>query len=98
MTRRPTPEEAAAEHIADKAARRIRAREARRHGAWFGLGMFGLIGWSIALPVIIGIVVGQRLDAWLGGRVSWTLTMMALGLALGCINAWYWMTREGRGD
>jgi ATP synthase protein I len=94
--RAPSPE--FADDVGRKAGRKIRARDAGRSGVWFGLGMFGLIGWSIAVPVLVGILIGMQLDAWLQDRVSWTLTMMFVGLALGCINAWHWMTREGRQD
>jgi len=36
--------EDAAEEIGARAARKAKARKEGRTGAWFGLGMFGLIG------------------------------------------------------
>jgi ATP synthase protein I len=30
--------------------------------------------------------------------VSWTLTLLLAGAALGALNAWYWVQREGRDD
>jgi ATP synthase protein I len=85
------------ERIGRKAERKLRAREQRDRGVWFGLGMFGLVGWSIAIPTILGIALGVWLDARLEDRVSWTLTLLFVGVCLGCINAWYWVKREGGG-
>lgn len=89
-----------AEEVADeidrKARRRLRARANRRRAVWFGLGMFGLVGWSVAVPTIAGVALGVWLDSRSEGRFSWTLTLMIVGLALGCINAWYWVKRESR--
>ena len=84
--------------IARKAARMERARKRRAENAWFGLGMFGLVGWAVAVPMLGGIALGLWLDARLQGDTSWTLALMLGGLVLGCLNAWYWIRREGRGD
>lgn len=76
--------------------RRLRGRRQRRRTVWFGLGMMGLIGWSVALPTLAAIAVGVWLDKLLPGRHSWTLMMVFVGIAIGCLNAWYWVLREGR--
>jgi ATP synthase protein I len=86
------------EEISRKAERKLRARGERDRGMWFGLGMFGLVGWSIAVPTVAGIALGIWLDARLGDRISWTLTLLFVGVALGCLNAWYWVKRESRHD
>ena len=39
-----------AEQVGAKAARKLRARGDRSQGVWFGLGMMGLIGWSVVVP------------------------------------------------
>lgn len=86
------------EKIGRKAERKLRARKERHRGVWFGLGMFGLVGWSVAVPTILGIAFGLWLDANLEGNVSWTLTLLFIGVVLGCLNAWYWVKRESRED
>ncbi|WP_137127279.1 AtpZ/AtpI family protein [Roseomonas sp. HF4] len=100
MTRETPPgpgwDDRLSEQVGRKATRKLKARSGRRHVAWLGLGVFGLIGWSIAVPVILGVVIGRRMDAWVEGRASWKLVMPFAGLVLGCINAWYWTTREAR--
>ena len=85
-----------AEVIGDKSARHRRARARGDHGAWFGLGMFGLVGWAVTLPILGGIALGIWIDRTRPGRVSWTLTLLFLGALLGCWNAWRWIQREGR--
>lgn len=78
------------------ADRKLRARREGDRGVWFGLGMFGLVGWSVAIPTVIGIGLGVWLDHLLGDRVSWTLTGLVAGLVIGCLNAWMWIRRESR--
>lgn len=84
--------------VEKKEARKIEARRDRERGVWFGLGMFGLVGWSVALPTVAAIALGIWLDRRIPGRGSWTLTCLFLGVVLGCLNAWYWVTREARDD
>lgn len=59
-----------------------------------GLGMFGVIGWSVALPTLMGIAVGSWLDRRWPGTVSWTLTAMLVGLLIGCGLAWHWVSAD----
>jgi ATP synthase protein I len=37
---------------------------------------------------------GLWLDRRHPGAHSWTLTLLVVGLAVGCANAWHWVTRE----
>lgn len=86
-----------ADTIGGKAARRLRARAQQERSVWFGLGMFGLVGWSVAVPTVLGVALGVWIDKHWPGRPSWTLTLLFLGVLLGCLNAWYWIQREGLG-
>ena len=89
------PQKPMEENVANKAERRIRARK-ERPSVWFGLGMFGLIGWSIAVPTVIAIMIGVWIDKRWPGPISWTLTLLFIGVVLGCMNAWRWIKRESR--
>jgi ATP synthase protein I len=77
------------------AKRKIRAQ---RHPdqVWFGLGMMGLIGWSVVIPTLLGAALGLWLDKHHPGKHAWTLALMAAGLAVGCLNAWHWVTKEDK--
>jgi ATP synthase protein I len=65
-------------------------------GVWFGLGMMGLVGWSVAVPTLAGTALGLWLDQHHPGRHPWTLALLVLGLALGCLNAWRWLAQQGK--
>lgn len=82
------------EAVDRKAARKLRARRRGEQSAWFGLGMFGLVGWAVAGPTLLGVAFGVWLDRRWPGTPSWTLTLLFVGIALGCLNAWYWVKRE----
>lgn len=84
--------------IARKAQRMEEARKRHRDSPWYGLGMFGLVGWSVAVPTVAGIALGIWIDDRWPGEVSWTLTLLVGGAILGAVNAWYWVQREGRDD
>ncbi len=82
--------------VGDKAERKLRARRDESQGVWFGLGMMGLVGWSIVVPTLLGAALGIWLDGRHPGRHSWTLALLVAGLVLGCANAWRWVAREDR--
>jgi len=82
------------EEVGRQARRKLRARRRESRSAWFGLGMFGLVGWSVALPTLIGTAIGLWLDERYPGDVSWTLTFLIIGVAVGCLNAWFWVRQE----
>jgi ATP synthase protein I len=79
-----------------KAERKIRARRNPAPGVWFGLGMMGLVGWSVAVPTVLGAVLGLWLDKRHSGNHSWTLALLVAGLMIGCFNAWHWVSEEGK--
>lgn len=84
--------------VAQKEARKQKARREKDRSLWFGLGMFGLVGWSVAIPTLIGIAVGIWIDTSVSSPYSWTLMLLFIGVVVGCLNAWYWVKRESRDD
>jgi ATP synthase protein I len=82
--------------VGAKEARKLKAQRKVTHTIWFGLGMMGLVGWSVAVPTLIGAALGIWLDKRYSGIHSWTLTLLIIGLVIGCLNAWHWVAREGR--
>jgi ATP synthase protein I len=98
MSDTPRPGPAANQTFADvigaKATRKLRAQRHGSQGVWFGLGMMGLIGWSVAVPTLLGAALGLWLDKHHPGSRSWTLALLVAGLVLGCFNAWHWVAKE----
>lgn len=87
-------------HLREEVGKKERRKlEAKRRGdeLWFGLGMFGLVGWSVAIPTLVGIAIGVLIDRAWPGPISWTLTFLFVGIVLGCLNAWYWVSRLRQG-
>ena len=82
--------------VSVKAARKLKAQRHVTQTVWSGLGMMGLIGWSVAVPTLLGAALGLWLDKNHPGSHSWTLMLLAIGLALGCFNAWHWVAKENR--
>jgi ATP synthase protein I len=80
--------------IGRKERRKLRSRRRQDQNLWFGLGMFGLVGWSVAIPTLIGVAIAVWANSMRPG--TWTLGFFFLGLALGCLNAWYWIMKEVR--
>ena len=66
--------------VGAKAARKLKARRNSTQGVWFGLGMMGLIGWSVAVPTLLGAALGLWLDNRHPGSHSWTLALLVAGL------------------
>jgi ATP synthase protein I len=81
--------------IGAQAARKLKARKSTQ-STWFGFRMFGLVGWSVVVPTLIGAAFGHWLDQRYPGKHSWTLTLLIIGLCLGCLNAWHWVAREDK--
>lgn len=74
-----------------------RSRIAREEGdrtIRHGFSSFGVVGWSIVVPTLLGIVVGAWLDSRADGGIRFTLSFMAFGLIVGIVNVWKWLHRE----
>ena len=56
--------------------------------------MMGLVGWSVVVPTLLGTALGIWLDKHHPGKHPWTLALLVVGLAVGCLNAWYWVAKE----
>lgn len=101
MTEKPTPEpmkpaSSLGRQVGVKAERKLRARRDPTRGIWFGLGMMGLIGWSVSVPTLLGAALGLWLDQHYAREQSWTLALLVAGLVIGCLNAWHWVAKEER--
>jgi ATP synthase protein I len=84
------------EEVGGKELRKLRARRQKGPGAWFGVGMFGLVGWAVSIPTVLGTALGVWVDREFPSRYSWTLMGLMAGVIWGCLNAWYWVKRESR--
>jgi ATP synthase protein I len=90
----PNQETRFSSEVTRKAARKLRVQREGKPGVWFGLGMFGLIGWSVAVPTLLGAMLGLWWDRRHPSAHSWTLALLVAGLVIGCANAWHWISQE----
>lgn len=96
MAHDPPPQEDRLHTSARRFLARVAAREAQmvRHQRsgpptfWRAAALAGLIGWTVVLPMLIGIAVGRWIDRTWPSRLSWTIMLLFAGLVLGCANAW----------
>jgi ATP synthase protein I len=95
-TRAADEQAAFTREVGAKAARKLKARRDAARAVWFGLGMMGLIGWSVVIPTLAGAALGIYLDKHHPGSHSWTLALLVLGLFVGCLTAWQWVANEER--
>lgn len=82
------------EQVGAQAARKLKARRSATKNIWFGLGMSGLIGWSVTVPTLLGIALGVWVDSRFPSQYSWTLMFLLMGLMIGCFNTWHWIDSE----
>ena len=95
-SKRAKDQTALSREVGAKAARKLKARRNSAPGVWSGLGMMGLIGWSVAIPTLLGAALGIWLDQHYPGQHPWTLALLVAGLAIGCFNAWHWVAKEDK--
>ncbi len=81
--------------VGKREALKIRARMDKDQTIWFGLGVFGVVGWSVAIPTLIGVAFGLWIDQTWPSRFSWALMLLIAGVMLGSLNAWYWVKKAG---
>ena len=81
--------------------REARGREIPEPSLGARLGQIGVLGWTIVLPTLLGLLLGQWLDRTFmshasGPHVFFSATFLILGAAIGYWSAWRWM--HGRGS
>jgi ATP synthase protein I len=84
------------QQVGDIAKRKLHAQRHVTKTVWSGLGMMGLVGWSVAIPTLLGAALGMWLDGQYPSTHSWTLALLIAGLCLGCFNAWHWVDKEDK--
>lgn len=82
------------EFVSEVGKQAERRREARSRSVWQGLAQVGTVGWMIALPAVGGAFLGRWIDGQYGTTIFWTLSLLTVGLTVGCVAAWRAMNRE----
>lgn len=93
---RKKEEELFSQQVGVKELRKLKNLHEKKRSIWFGLGMFGMVGWSVTVPTLLGMILGIWLDKNYPQSFSWTLTCLIIGLFAGCMIAWFWVANENR--
>ncbi len=83
------------DEVSKKEKRKLKALK-NKNTVWFGLGMMGMVGWSVVVPSLLGAALGVWLDKKQPQSFSWTLSLLFVGIITGCIIAWYWVEKENK--
>jgi ATP synthase protein I len=85
------------EDIGKSAKELIEARK-EKGAFWHYAYVLGIGGWLLALPIVGGAYLGKYLDRKTGGNgeISWTITFIIIGIAVGFYNLWYTFMRRSR--
>ena len=92
-----TSEEELLEKIKKDSAKKSRAQKEGSE-IMFGLGLFGIVGWSIAIPTVLGVAVGVFLDKRIPQRFCWTITLLFAGVIVGAHITWHWLSEKSKED
>ncbi len=92
--KKPDDETSFSREVGAQAARKLKAQQGSTRSVWFGLGMSGLIGWSVAVPTLIGTAIGIWVDRRHPSRYSWTLMLLLMGAVVGSLTAWRWVDSQ----
>ncbi len=100
MTKDPPDDQPKANHIAQAARRAAagarRASEDPEPSLGRRLGQIGVLGWTIVLPTLLGVLVGRLLDRLFGMHIFFSAPLLMMGAACGLWFAWKWMHRQQR--
>lgn len=61
-----------------------------------GFGVFGIIGWSVAVPIVSGAFLGLWLNRVAPQSFSWPIALILGGVVVGGIIAWKWIGEESQ--
>ncbi len=88
MTDEPETDDGLDEAVKTQRERRaLWEREGERSMA-ANFAMIGALGWTIVTPTLAGVFAGRWIDHRFAMGIFWTLSLMVLGLTIGCVLAW----------
>lgn len=86
--------DSSADTIRSSAKRMQRARSKPSESPLRGFSVFGIVGWSVAVPTVAGALVGNWLNRVAPQNYSWTIALILGGTAIGIFIAWDWLSKE----
>jgi ATP synthase protein I len=75
-------------------SQRLARRDPDLRRFWRYLSVLGMVGWPIALGAVGGIWIGRWLDVRFDSGIRLTLSLMLVGVLIGCTVAWKTVTEK----
>lgn len=82
------------EAIRRRAQRMEESRNAPKYSPLSGLGVFGVVGWSVAIPTVAGAFLGMWLNRVAPQDFSWPIALILGGVVVGALVAWSWIDKN----
>jgi ATP synthase protein I len=73
---------------------RIARGQSQKNSILSSIAILGVVGWSVTMPTVLGVVLGVWIDRHWPSHFSWALTLLMAGLVVGCANAWLRIRRD----
>lgn len=96
MSEKQNKQDSFSHEIDKKVKRKLKAERNSENSVWSGFALFGIVGWSIVVPTLMGAILGIWLDKSYGQSFSWTISLLLAGLVTGCFMAWKWIDKENK--
>lgn len=80
--------------IRRRAQRLQLARSSPRASPLRGFGVFGAVGWAVAVPTVSGAFLGVWLNRVAPQSFSWPIALILAGVVIGGGIAWAWVGKE----
>jgi len=78
----------------EKSAKDLLKGRREGSGFWHYASIIGVGGWVFVIPIVAGAYLGRFLDGKIKSGVSWTITLIIIGIAAGGYNVWLFYFRE----
>jgi ATP synthase protein I len=88
VTAKPGDQRELDEAVRVRRARRELGRHDGERSLAQNLALAGVLGWTIVLPSLAGILLGRWLDRMLGTGIVLTSALLFIGVVVGCAFAW----------
>jgi ATP synthase protein I len=82
----------------EKSAKELMKARKEKGTFWHYAYILGVGGWLLVIPIVAGAYLGKYLDRKISGSgsISWTLTFIIIGIAVGIYNIWYFLIRKSQ--
>ena len=64
---------------------------------WQLVGQVTMLGWNLVVPIVGGVLLGRYLDDRFGKEFTWTLSLLAMGVAVAFYNLYTMYVEHGDG-